>query len=402
MIRSIKVSIKFANSKKKDQACDLIDEYRLVVIKFVNILWELDNPPMLLPLTITSKVTTRLSARLKQCAGKQASGIVRGTLKKQSQRLYIYNKLLAEGKTKQARKLKAIMDKVKITKPTINNIEMELDSRFIKQDWENKTTFDGIITLASLGNKLKLTLPVKKTKHFKKLLARGGKLKSGIRLSKRNITLMLDMPDVELKETGKTVGLDLGINNTYSLSTGDISSPCPHGHDLHSITKTLSRKKRGSKAFKKAQTNYINYSFNQIDLSNIDILRIENIKYLRKHRRTSRFLSHFTYTELYRKLKDLAETNGVRLVKVNPVYTSQRCSDCGWVRRGNRKGKLFKCNLCKFTADSDINAANNIATNLRKITSKERQLHKNRKGFYLNEVGEKRIVSPTQKQNVVI
>ncbi|KKL52855.1 hypothetical protein LCGC14_2281270, partial [marine sediment metagenome] len=276
--------------------------------------------------------------------------------------------------------------------------EPELDARFIKQDWNNRTSFDGIITLTSLGNKLKISLPVKKSKHFNKLLNKGT-IKSGIRLSKHNLTFNFDMPTPKPKTEGKTIGLDIGIKNIYSLSTGFTSQPCNHNHTLDSITKKLSRKTKGSKAFEQTQQhriNYINWSLNQIDFSNIYTLRIENIKYLRKHKRTSRYLSHFTYTEIYDKIEDLTSTNGVRLVKVNPTYTSQRCSNCGWVRSSNRKGKLFNCNVCKFSIDADINAALNISANLPSISKVKRLKQRNRKGFYWNALGEKCIVSSTQ------
>lgn len=400
MIRSTKVSLKFINTSKRKQLNLFINEYRLVVSKFTDILWPLDKVPILLPKPITSKITTWLSTRALQCAGKQASAIVRGTRKKQSQRLYIYNKLNIEGKHKQARKLKKIIDTINITKPNISQVCPELDARFIKQDWNNPTSFDGIITLTSLGNKLKLTLPVKKSRHFNKLLLQGT-IKQGIRLSRENITFNFDIEDISLKTTGTTIGLDIGIINTFTLSSGLASQPCNHGHTLSTINKTLVNKTKGSKAFTKTQqhrTNYINWSLNQIDFTNVKTLRIENIKNLRKYKRTSKYLSHFTYTELYNKLQDLTTTNGVRLEKVNPTYTSQKCNNCGWVRSNNRKGKQFKCGACKYECDSDYNAALNIATILPSIKKAERLKHKNRKGFYWNPVSRgKHIVSPTPK-----
>ena len=62
--------------------------------------------PVLIPKELTSSVSTTLSARIQQCAGKQASGIVRGTRKKQEQIMWRIKKLEEEGKFKYARKLK--------------------------------------------------------------------------------------------------------------------------------------------------------------------------------------------------------------------------------------------------------------------------------------------------------
>ena len=77
---------------------------------------------------------------------------------------------------------------------------------------------------------------------------------------------------------------------------------------------------------------------------------------------------------------------------MNPTYTSQRCSRCGWVRKGNRKGKQFKCDKCGFTHDADLNASSNIALDLPPVWKKERLLQNNRAGFYWNEVGKEPIV----------
>jgi transposase len=402
MIKSTKLSTKFTNKIKLDNLNLFIDEYRRVVSQFINILWSQNKIPKLLPKATTSQITTWLSARAVQAAAKQASGIVRGTRKKQQKRLYVYNKLLTENKTKQAKKLKSIIDKIQVSKPNINQVEPELDSRFIKQDWQNQTSFDGVLTLSSLGNKLKIPIPVKATKHFNKLATTGGQLKPGLRLSKKAITLVFDLPEVKPKQTGQPLGLDIGILNTFTLSNGVASQPCNHGHTLQTINQKLSRKTKASKAFLKVQqhrTNYINWSLNQINLDNTKTLRLENIKYLRYKTKYSRYLSHFTYTEIYRKLEDLCKSNGCSVEYTSPIYTSQRCSNCGWVRSSNRKGKHFQCEACKFKCDSDYNAACNIATPLMAVSQKQRLEHRNRKGFYWNVSRGKPIVSSTQESS---
>lgn len=57
----------------------------------------------------------------------------------------------------------------------------------------------------------------------------------------------------------------------------------------------------------------------------------------------------------------VAETGG-RLVKVNPAYTSQRCSNCQQL--SNQKlelsNRIFVCACCEYKEDRDINAAKNI------------------------------------------
>ena len=169
MIKSTKSSLHFANTNRLDNLFSFIDEYRSVVSKFVDLLWLQDKIPALLPKETTSLIESWLSARAIQCAGKQASGIVRGCRKKQEKRKFMIEKFIKTKQFKKARKLQKIYDEVSVSKPDIDNVEPELDSRFVKIDMENHTSFDGWITLSSLGNKFnkfnkfKVELPFKKT-----------------------------------------------------------------------------------------------------------------------------------------------------------------------------------------------------------------------------------------------
>lgn len=407
IIKSSKLSIKFANSNKKKFLSSFVDNYQQLVKQYVDIFWEMDKVPLFLSKEITESISTNLSARIQQCAGKQASGIVRGTRKKQEQRLWRIKKLYDEGKNKQARKLESIYKKKIISKPEISNLECELDERFIKQDFSNDTSFDGWITISSIGNHQKIIIPVKRTKHFNELKRRSNSLLKGIRLSKDKITFNFKIEKPEIKLIGSTIGIDVGHCNVISCSDGFQTIENNHGYNLSTITKVLSGKKKGSRAFKKTQhhrKNYIHWCINQLNLSNVKEVRLENIKNLRKGRRTSRLLSHWTYTEIFEKLESYCSDAGVQIKKVNPTYTSQRCSCCGRVRKANRKGKQFICDSCGYTQDSDLNASLNISFELPQISKEVRLLNLNRKGFfwlesgfYLDSLGLEPIVPNTHK-----
>jgi putative transposase len=58
-----------------------------------------------------------------------------------------------------------------------------------------------------------------------------------------------------------------------------------------------------------------------------------------------------------------ARRAGVAFVEVDPAYTSQTCSACGWVDKRNRRSQSeFECGRCGFVGHADHNAAINIAT----------------------------------------
>lgn len=56
---------------------------------------------------------------------------------------------------------------------------------------------------------------------------------------------------------------------------------------------------------------------------------------------------------------------GVKLVFVNPAYTSQTCHNCLHIHpvqgQSYRNGKRFKCGHCNWSGDADLNGAKNIS-----------------------------------------
>jgi len=372
------------------------------MIQYVDLLWEEEDIPFFSTVAmghqIKEQTQTWLSFRMLSRIGKQAIGIVKGTRAKQKRRLYVINKLKEQKLYVKARKLQKIYDKNMVTKPDIGRVEPQLDALFISVDLDSDTSFDGWIRFSSIGNRISLNIPFKRTKHFNKLLSKG-KLKSGVRLSKKNITFTFDIP-VEKKEEGEVVGIDIGQTTAISCSNGYLSRKDNHGHDLVSITDRLSRKQKGSKAFKRTvqhRKNYINWTINQLNLGEVKEVKLERIKNMRKGRNIGRRLSHWTYTDIFSKLEMKCEELGVQVKKISPTYTSRRCSVCGWTRRSNRKGKEFRCKACGFTCDADLNASRNIAANLKPISYKKRQLQDIKNGFWWEEVGKERIVPFVRK-----
>ncbi|WP_353365858.1 transposase [Mycobacterium sp.] len=58
-----------------------------------------------------------------------------------------------------------------------------------------------------------------------------------------------------------------------------------------------------------------------------------------------------------------AKQAGVAFVEVDPAYTSQTCSACGWVDKKKRRSQaVFECGRCRSVGHADHNAAINIAS----------------------------------------
>jgi IS605 OrfB family transposase len=82
---------------------------------------------------------------------------------------------------------------------------------------------------------------------------------------------------------------------------------------------------------------------------------------LRKPQRAA--VHSWAFAQLGGFLAYKAKAAGVAFVEVDPAYTSQTCSACGWVDKRNRRSQSeFECGRCGFVGHADHNAATNIAT----------------------------------------
>lgn len=96
--------------------------------------------------------------------------------------------------------------------------------------------------------------------------------------------------------------------------------------------------------------------------NNCGIIQLENLK---NFDTSDKFLKQWTYYDLQTKIEYKAKEYGIEVIKINPQYTSKRCSNCGNINYANRDCKnnqsKFKCVNCSHEENADINAAKNIA-----------------------------------------
>ena len=411
MIRTSAHTLKYANNGKRANIARFLFEYRRLFQYIIDDIWEngimdLDIPnnklscPLFLPGDYVRGLESWFTFRMRQCVGKQACAMIKAATKKRSQQLYKLRELQRDGND--TRKLQSKIDRQPLVKPNASRANAVLDSRFV--NFQNGNKFDLFVRIITIGNNIVLKLPIKHTKISRKWLSLGV-LKKSITLSEDKIVLFYDIENTPIKKTGRIVGCDQGYKTVASLSDGQATQPNAHGHSLETIQAVLARRKRGSNGFKRAQEhreNYINWSLNQLNWSGIKQVRLEKIKQLRYKNRTSRLMRGWRYTLIKQKLVSLGETEGFRITEVPNAFRSQRCYNCGWVRKANRKGKTFKCNRCNYIADADMNAASNLALSLYEIPNWVRQQRINRNGFYwgpdgLYTTSHERIVRDTQR-----
>jgi len=405
MIRSSAHSLKFTNKGKQKELVIFLTEYRRLLQVIIDDVWEKRvskgklKIQSYLPNDYLKTFPSWFTARMKQCVGKQACAMLKAATKKRSKQLWMLRKLQHEGKD--CKKLQSKIDRQILVKPDARGAKAELDPRFI--DFQQGEEFDLFVCIKTIGNKIILKLPIKETKPSKKWLEQGIR-KQSICLSEDTLWFVYDTPNVP-KHSGQIVGCDQGYKTVATLSDGQVTGPCPHGHTLETIQAKLTRCKKGSNGFKRAQEhrkNYIHWTLNQLNWATIEEVRFEKVKQLHYKKRSSRLLSHWTYTIIRKKVIALSEDEGFVFSEASNAFRSQRCCQCGWVRRANRKGKTFSCNLCGFQQDSDKNAASNLALDLCEVPWWVRQSKINREGFYwmsdgLFTIGHEPIVRDAQK-----
>ncbi len=176
-IRSSKHSLKFTNSTKLDNIELLVFEYKLMVSKFVDVLWKSFDPlssnPKLLDSDICNSIYTgRINdSRLRQCAAKQACSLVNAVLTKRRKQLYKLKELMKENKN--TKKLQKRIDTVILQKPRTDNIGIELDGRFIDFKQTPDGHFSMFVRLSSIGDKLDFNIPIQDTVISKKWSSQG-------------------------------------------------------------------------------------------------------------------------------------------------------------------------------------------------------------------------------------
>ena len=75
------------------------------------------------------------------------------------------------------------------------------------------------------------------------------------------------------------------------------------------------------------------------------------------------FLKEWSYFDLQTKIESKAKEAGIKVVYINPKFTSQRCNKCGYIHTDNRPVQArFCCQKCGYEENADYNASQNIGT----------------------------------------
>ena len=201
---------------------------------------------------------------------------------------------------------------------------------------------------------------------------------------------------VEIKDkleviSTKSIGVDRNTTGHCAVvaipSTGKVIKLGKKAFHIHrkykKIRENLQRAnaKKMLKKIRRRESNIIKDINHKISKKIVEIakennynIKLENLKGIRKNskggkntkkgKNGERFKSSINTWEFY-QLQTMIEYKskicGIKVIYIDPRYTSQKCSKCGLI--GNRNGKKFVCSNenCKHVDHADSNAAFNIA-----------------------------------------
>jgi len=210
-----------------------------------------------------------------------------------------------------------------------------------------------------------------------------------VTISKNNvgkyfISLLVDneksLPKIKLTKEKTTIGIDVGIKNFATLSTGEkIDNPKHLENSLKRLTvlqRRFSKKDKGSKRQEHARLavaklhykianqrkDFLHKLSSKIVAENQSIVIEDlNVQGMLQNHCLARSISSASWSEFFRQLQYKCEWQGRNLITIGRFEPSSKICSCGEVNHKlTLKDREWTCEKCGTKHDRDVLAANNI------------------------------------------
>jgi putative transposase len=191
--------------------------------------------------------------------------------------------------------------------------------------------------------------------------------------------------ETEVKTTTKiidVVGVDLGIKNLATLSTGEVFNGAKSyrklEHKLAKLQRIVSRRELKSNNWYKAQlkvarlhkriadlrkdtlhklTTYLTKNHSQICIEDL------NVSGLMANHKLAKSIADMGFFEFRRQLDYKCQLYGSELIIVDRWFPSSKlCSNCGAKKESlSLAERVYQCDACYFVEDRDLNASINLS-----------------------------------------
>jgi putative transposase len=348
-----------ANPGKLERLDELASEYQRIAQAYVDwlISHEMHQPDKYATIP-EQEISTKLSDRWQRCAWQQACGIVQSW-----------------------------HSNARENPPKLQNVCLQANANVVVIEPSKTAQFDYWLRISTLQAGHPVRIPIKLYEHAKKTLAQFPKLCSSVTLNRREgewfATFVVERKGSKV-QAAEVIGVDIGMVSIVSTSSGrrygqvspELRRRVEHANAKRRLKQQLNaclkRKSRATVSLKDDKTeafarNEIGRALNQMldELPGgtkvaLERLTVKDMRF--KSRQMNRALRASQLGYVRDKLKFKLDERGIRYRSVQPAYSSQQCSQCGFTISMNRRSQAeFDCLWCGFKANADQNAASNIA-----------------------------------------
>jgi putative transposase len=188
-----------------------------------------------------------------------------------------------------------------------------------------------------------------------------------------------EVPEPVVRESDKEVGIDVGLKTFAYLSDGTtIENPRFFRVEEKNLAKAQRKRDKAPKKSperkklnkrcarihertKNRRKNFAHQESHKIvkqhGLIAVEALVVRNLV---KNPKLAKSIADASWSLFFTHLQAKAEEAGRTLVRVNPAYTSQRCSCCGHIQQMPLSVRIYECPQCGFVLDRDHNGSVNI------------------------------------------
>jgi len=281
--------------------------------------------------------------------------------------------------------------------PTLHQTCIQANVNVVVLEPAHDSTFDYWLKISTLAFRKQLLVPVKLADYHHQALE-GKTINGSVTLNKRDdewwLTLSYDeMVPVQTEPSAPVVGVDVGITNFVTTSTGQHYGTF-HGKlrerqkrdrekrrrkaklrrclEKKGVQKLPSTSSRSGKRLIRHVRQEINRAVNQCFAEHPDAqiayehLSVATMKH--KARAMNAYMRASNLAHIPKQIAWNAAKRGIQATRVKSAYSSQECSVCHYPDRANRPDQqTFCCRVCGYEAHADINAASNIARRMRDV-----------------------------------